>query len=157
MEATPVGVEDSAVSPLTPARTSRLAVAALSLACVPFLAWLLPRDRIGTWPIYPLIVFPFAALACAVIAVKRIQRSMGQLEGEWAARLALLLTMVEILLVSTAFRLPGEALCDVVNVAFGILFWSLYVYALWPPRGQSCPEFRIVSYPREQHSESHHD
>ena len=129
----------SAEFPLSPARTSRLAVVALSLACVPFLVPILPWDRMGTWPMYPLVVSPFAALACAVIAVKRIQRSMGQLEGEWAARLALLLTLVEILFVGKAFEpageppmageLPVEASCDVVGIVFGILFWSLYVHA----------------------------
>ena len=151
------GIADSAAPLLTPARTSRLAVAALLLACFSFpvahVQWL----GVGRWPL-PMVLMvscPLAALACAVIAMGRIRRSRGGLNSEWAARLALLLTILEILFVSMAFELPMTP-WGVVNVALSILLVSLCVYALWPARDEDRLEFRVVTHSEERRSEPDH-
>ncbi|MBM4039569.1 MAG: hypothetical protein FJ290_13755 [Planctomycetes bacterium] len=143
MKALPPAVEPPVTPPFFSIGTSRLAIVALVLACLSF-----PIAHVP----FPLAVScPLVALACAALAMGRIRRSRGRLDGAWAARLALLLTMFEILFVSMAFELPGESLGTVVNIALGILLVSLYVYALWPARGEDAVEFRVVTRWQEGH------
>ncbi len=60
--------------------------------------------------------------------------------------------MLELAFVSRLYEspeVPGEA----ISVALSILLVSLYVYALWPARREDDVEFRVVTPPREGHSE----
>jgi hypothetical protein len=144
--------------PLAPARVSRLAAAAFYLSCVPLVMLVLPRGmEAPQWAICLVESCPFAALACAVIARKRIQHSGGRLGGRMAARAALILTFFEIQFLAMLYQRVADNPRRMMYFIAGLLILSLYVYALWPVRGDVVPEVDWAIRLPEQQNEPNHN
>jgi len=74
-----------------------------------------------------------------------------------AARAALILTFCEISVLAKLYRPVDDDPRNVTDFIAGLLFLSLYVYALWPVRADEIMEVTWAIRPPEQQNEPNHD
>lgn len=136
-----------------PTGMSALAIVAVLLAVCWFVAW----SFVGNIPANLYIPFaPYAALGCAIVATKHVQRSRGRVGGGLLASLALVLAGYQILFIGPRPFGPGANRWAQCNVATGLPLLALSVYAVWPVRGYWWPPlewlftFASEDRPREQ-------